>query len=276
MRIALCNEVVAGMEFARQCEFAAALGYDGLEVAPFTLAEEPHLLGATARAALRRAASDAGVAVTGLHWLLVKPSGLSITSADKAVRARTLDVMRRLVGLCAELGGSVLVHGSPAQRRLPEGPEADPARARGVEAFAAIAADAESAGVTYCIEPLAPRETNFVNSLEEAIAIVERIGSPAVRTMIDCSAASLAETAAPAALLDRWLPAGMIAHVQVNDRNGRGPGQGDDRFAPVFAALDRHRYAGVVAVEPFDYVPDGPAAAARAIGYIKGIREALS
>jgi hypothetical protein len=30
-----------------------------------------------------------------------------------------------------------------------------------------------------------------------------------------------------------------------------------------------------VAVEPFDYVPDGPAAAARAIGYIKGILEAL-
>jgi D-psicose/D-tagatose/L-ribulose 3-epimerase len=40
-------------------------------------------------------------------------------------------------------------------------------------------------------------------------------------------------------------------------------------------ALVRHGYAGDIAVEPFDYVPDGPGAAARAIGYIRGILEAL-
>ena len=45
-------------------------------------------------------------------------------------------------------------------------------------------------------------------------------------------------------------------------------------FAPLFAALRKNGYRGDVAVEPFDYVPDGPAAAARAIGYIRGIIEA--
>ena len=83
------------------------------------------------------------------------------------------------------------------------------------------------------------------------------------------------ESAPLAALVDRWLPNGMIAHVQVNDRNRRGPGQGELRFAPLFAALKRHGYAGDIAVEPFDYVPDGPGAAARAIGYVRGILEAL-
>jgi sugar phosphate isomerase/epimerase len=83
------------------------------------------------------------------------------------------------------------------------------------------------------------------------------------------------ETAPLAALVDTWLPAGMIAHVQLNDRNRRGPGQGEQRFAPLLAALVRHGYAGDIAIEPFDYVPDGPAAAARAIGYVKGILEAL-
>ncbi|MBI4611323.1 MAG: hypothetical protein HY726_20220 [Candidatus Rokubacteria bacterium] len=61
-----------------------------------------------------------------------------------------------------------------------------------------------------------------------------------------------------------------------NDTNRRGPGQGDNRFAPVFAARVRHGYAGVVSVEPFDYDPDGPATAARAIGYIRGILETLA
>mgnify|MGYP000851219049 CR=1 FL=1 len=121
MRIALCNEVLAPMPFVEQCAYAAALGYDGIELAPFTIAEAPHRLTNDAQIALRRAAADAGVAITGLHWLLVKPPGLSITSADESLRAMTFEVMQRLIDLCAALGGRVLVHGSPAQRRVPSG-----------------------------------------------------------------------------------------------------------------------------------------------------------
>jgi sugar phosphate isomerase/epimerase len=93
--------------------------------------------------------------------------------------------------------------------------------------------------------------------------------------MLDCSSAGRMEKEPLPALVDRWLPKGVIAHVQVNDRNRRGPGQGEQRFAPLLASLRRHRYAGDIAVEPFDYVPDGPAAAARAIGYVRGLIEAL-
>jgi len=275
MKIALCNEVVAAMPFARQCEFAAALGYDGLEAAPFTFSDEPHLLGGSKAAELRRVSEAAGCPILGLHWLLVKPAGLSITTGDAAVRQRTIEVIRRLVALCAELGGRYLVHGSPAQRRLPEGLGADDARGWAEEAFALAGEAAAKAGVIYCVEPLAPRETNYLNSVGEAAALVERIGNPALRTMIDTSAASQAEAQPVADLLDEWLPKGLIGHVQVNDRNRRGPGQGEDRFAPVFAVLRRHNYAGVVGIEPFDYVPDGPASAARAIGYVRGILEAI-
>jgi D-psicose/D-tagatose/L-ribulose 3-epimerase len=276
LRLALCNEVIAGMDFARQCEFAATLGYDGLEVAPFTLADEPHLIGANQIAGIRRTAEQAGIAICSLHWLLVKPAGLSITSDDPAVRTKTLDVMRRLIALSAELGSKILVHGSPAQRRLPEGSGAAEARKRGIDAFAAIADDAKRAGVTYCIEALATPDANFVNTVAEAVGIVERIGSPHVRTMLDCSASSIMETEPLADLLDRHLPTGMMAHVQFNDRNRRGPGQGDDLFAPVLAALKRNDYRGWAAVEPFDYQPDGPGCASRAIGYLRGIEETLT
>ena len=129
--------------------------------------------------------------------------------------------------------------------------------------------------VVYCIEPLSAEQTPLVNTLEEAAAIVEAVGNPAVKSMLDCSAAGRMEKEPLAALVDRWLPKGVIAHVQVNDRNRQGPGQGEQRFAPLVAALKRHGYAGDIAVEPFDYVPDGPAAAARAIGYLRGILEAL-
>jgi len=274
VKIALCNEVLADMPFDRQCGLAAALGYDGLELAPYTLGAEPHRVDAEARKRVRQAARIAKIDIIGLHWLLVSPKGLSITSPDAALRRKTVDVMRGLIGLCAELGGKVLVHGSPAQRAVAEGQALQSARALAIESWAAIARDAERAGVTYCIEPLSRDQTPIVNTLAEAADIVNAIGSPAVRTMLDTSSAGLSESRPLAELIDEYVPSGLIAHVQINDRNREGPGQGDDRFAPIFAALRRNRYAGVVSVEPFIYRPDGPTAAARAIGYVRGLLEA--
>src|SRR6185436_15805623 len=275
MRIALCNEVIAPMPFPKQCEYAAKLGYDGLEIAPYTLSDEPHRLGAAQLAAARAAAADAGIAVTGLHWLLLKPAGLSICSKDENIRKKTVDVMLALIDQCAELGGRYLVHGSPQQRRVDSGDTRAAAMARAQESFAAVAERAQKAGVVYCIEPLSDDQTQLINTLEEAAQLVTEIGNPAVRSMLDCSSAGRMEKEPLGALVERWLPKGTIAHVQVNDRNRRGPGQGEQRFAPLFSALKRCGYGGDVAVEPFDYVPDGPGAAARAIGYIKGILEAI-
>ena len=275
MRIALCNEVIAPMPFPQQCEYAAKLGYDGLEIAPYTLSDEPHRLGSAQIAAARAAAEDSGVAVTGLHWLLLKPAGLSISSKDENVRKRTIDVMLAFIDQCAELGGRYLVHGSPHQRRVDPGETRAAAMARARDSFAAVAERAQKAGVLYCIEPLSSEQTPLINTLQEAAALVDEIGNPAIKSMLDCSSAGRMEKEPLNALVERWLPKGVIAHVQVNDRNRRGPGQGEQRFAPLFASLKKHGYRGDVAVEPFDYVPDGPGAAARAIGYIRGIMEAL-
>lgn len=273
--IALCNEVVRDRPFAAQCDLAAALGYDALEVAPFTLAEDPAALAPARIASLRRAAEAAGVRVSGLHWLLTAPPGLSITSADPAVRARTLAHMHAMIDLCAALGGDVLVHGSPDQRRLSgEDPEGDAERGRA--AFADVAEHAHRAGVRYCIEPLSPQETRFVTHWAEAAAIVRAVDHPGLRTMIDTRAARLGEREPVTTVLERGLRDGSVAHVHLNDRNRRGPGQGDDGFADVVALLLREGYAGTVAVEPFDYHPDGAAAAARAIGYLQGLIEALA
>ena len=276
MKLSLCNEVIRELPFERQCVLAAQLGYAGLEVAPFTLGEEIWAAPATQRSAWRRALSDAGIAVSGLHWLLVSPAGLSITTPDKATWDRTVDILRRLIELCAEFGGAYLVHGSPEQRRIGDQPDPLAAAARGESAWAAIADDARKAGVVYCIEPLARPQADFVNTLSESTAIVQRIGNPALRTMVDTLAASLMEPEPVADALRRWLPTGMVRHIQLNDRNRRGPGQGEDRFGPVLQALKDCGYAGWVAMEPFDYYPDGPTCAARSIGYVRGLLETLA
>jgi D-psicose/D-tagatose/L-ribulose 3-epimerase len=279
MKFALCNEVLQPLPFEQQCAMAAALGYDALEVAPFTLAADPMDISDAQALAFKQTAADAGLQISGLHWLLVAPAGLSIASEDAAARARTISVMRRLVELCALMGGQYLVHGSPKQRSVPPGSNREQALARATECFSQVAASARDAGVVYCIEPLSSRETDLINTVAEAARIVDEIASPAVKTMIDCSAASQMESEPIAQLMARWMPTGRIAHVQVNDPNRRGPGQGDLRFAPILQTISEMQaaghYRGVVAVEPFVYVPDGCGCAARAIGYLKGLVEAI-
>jgi sugar phosphate isomerase/epimerase len=210
-----------------------------------------------------------------LHWLLVKPEGLSLTDPDAAVRARTIGVMVRMTALCAELGGTVLVHGSPKQRQIAPGDTHAVALARMHDGLAKVARAAADGGVIYCIDPLARQETAVLNTVAEAAELGRAVDHPHLRTMIDCSAAGLTEADDIPALIDRWLPTGLIAHIQVNDPDRRGPGQGNMKFAPVLAALRRNGYDGTIAVEPFDYSPDGQGAAAFAVGYLRGLLEAL-
>ena len=276
MYLALCNEVLRDLPFADQCRMAAALGYRGLELAPFTLdAEAPHRLPAARRQEIRRIAEDHGLSIVGLHWLLIAPEGLSVTSADAALRRRTTDVLRALVELCADLGGSVLVHGSPMQRRVEDAESPEAARAHLVEALAAEAEAAAAAGVTYCLEPLSTAETRLVNTIAEAAALVDEVGSPALKTMIDTSAAGRSEDRPVAEVIRHWWPTGKLVHVQVNDRNRRAAGQGDDRFGPILAALKDVGWDGPLSAEPFVYDPDGPTTAAVNAGYLRGILEML-
>jgi D-psicose/D-tagatose/L-ribulose 3-epimerase len=274
MEFALCNEVLRGLSLAEQCRFAADLGYAGLEIAPFTLAEDPTRLGDRAVAEMRGIVEDHGLSVTGLHWLMIAPEGLSLTDPDPDVAARTGDAMVALVDLCAGLGGRVLVHGSPAQRQIGRDPAA--ARATAIGHLAAAGAWARAAGVTYCFEPVAADECDFVNLVAEAAAIVEEVGDAGLRTMIDTCHACKGEAEPLAALTERWLPTGLIAHFQLNDRNRRAPGQGNDRFGPLLATLKRAGWTHPLAVEPFVYIPDGPATAARAIGYLRGVLDGLA
>lgn len=274
MKLTLCNEVLREMSLAEQARYAAALGYQGLEIAPFTLdAQAPHELDERAIATVRRTVEAEGLRVSGLHWLLLAPEGLSITDAQPAVIERTRAVIAAQIEVCAQLGGEYLIHGSPKQRELPNVGR-DRARDRAIETLAFAAERAQAAGVDYLLEPLSHDQTAFVNTLDEAVAIVERIGSPAFATMIDCCSAARAEAAPIEELLMRHRPGDRVRHVHVNDPNLRAPGQGELRFGPIVQTLMDAGYDRWIGVEPFDYVPDGRGAAAFAIGTVRACIDA--
>lgn len=268
MKLALCNEVLLPLPLSEQCAMAARMGYSALEIAPFTLAADPFTLDAASSRSVRMATSEHGLKVSSLHWLLVKPEGLSLVTDDAALRRRTLDLLRRLIDFAAACGATVLVHGSPKQRSPAPGQSVVDATQRLTDALAELAQHAEAAGVTYCLEPLGRFETPVINTVAEAAVLVDSIGSPALRTMLDVSAATHNETEPVNEVLRRFLASGHIAHVQLNDRNRRGPGQGDTDQRPVLQVLKDTGYGGWVAVEPFKYEPDGPGCAKACAGHV--------
>ena len=276
MKLSLCNEVLQPLTLDAQCQAAARMGYDALEIAPFTLTDNPETLDAAAARQVRGTAHSHGLAVSSLHWLLVKPDGLSLVTHDAALRQRTLDLLRRLIDFTAACGARVLVHGSPRQRSPAPGQSVADASQRFEAAMAELAPHAQAAGVVYCIEPLGRFETAVINTVAEAAVLVDRIGSPALRTMLDVSAASHSETEPVHEVLRRFLASGHIAHVQVNDKNRRGPGQGDTDQRPVLQVLKDTGYSGWVAVEPFEYLPDGPGCAHASAQHVRDLWRTLS
>jgi sugar phosphate isomerase/epimerase len=268
VKFALCNELFGDAPFEETCRVAASMGYAGLEVAPFTLSEEPATIPAERRRALRETAARHGVELLGLHWLLVKPPGMYITSPDAAVRGRTSAFFRALVDLCADLGGNVMIIGSPKQRSLLPGVSLERAIGYAIEVLSPSLPVAAERGVTLAFEPLTPGDTDFVTTVDQAIALIDRVGHPNFRLNVDVRAMSSESKSVPDIIRSAR---GYIAHVQVNDPNNLGPGMGEVRYEPIVAALREVGYDGWLSVEAFDFSP-GPGRIAReSIAYLRRV-----
>ncbi len=260
MRFAICNETWQHEQlgFAEVCSRARAIGYEGLEIAPFTLAQDPAKLTLAQARHMGRIARDAGLEVVGLHWLLVKPAGLHLTTPDGAVRARTVEFARHLARVCAALGGRVMVWGSPKQRSLDASWKRADAEARAADALRAVCVEAGACGVELAIEPLGPGETNYLNTADETVELIRRVGHPACRLHLDVKAMSTEPESIPS-LIARHRP--LTAHFHANDPNLRGPGMGEVDFKPIAQALKASGYRRWVSVEVFDYSPSADAIA---------------
>jgi sugar phosphate isomerase/epimerase len=266
MKYAICNETFEGWEHARICARIAELGYTGLEVAPFTLAPRITDVSAARRAELRKQAEAAGVQIIGLHWLLAKTEGFHLTSADAAVRKRTGDYLAEMATAAADMGGDILVLGSPFQRNIPEGYTRAQAEDFALDTLSHCLPALEKGRVFLCLEPLTPAETNFMNTAAEGAAICRRLANPYVKLHLDVKAMSAEAKPTPDVIRENKE---FFRHFHANDPNKRGPGFGNTDFKPIFQALRDVNYTGWVSVEVFDYSPDPDTIARESIRYMR-------
>lgn len=271
-RHATCNEAFEKWDFAESCRTMKRLGYEGIEVAPFTLAEDPATVTAARRREVKDIIASEGLSFVGLHWLMVSPKGLHVTTPDQSLREKSWLHIRNLIDLCADLGpNGVMVFGSPKQRSAVDGLTPAEATRNYVEGMRSVAPHAEARGVKLLIEALPLEQTDVVLSLEEAVAHVNDINSPAVRTMFDTHNA-VDEKEDHDVLVDRYFD--YIEHVHVNETDGSHcgwvkPGARAYDFVPLLKTLKRRNYQKWVSLEAFDFTPGADKLAAESINYLQ-------
>ena len=265
-KMAICNETFGDWPFERVFALAAECGYQGIEVAPFTIANDVTDIPAERRREIRKQAEGAGLQIIGLHWLLARTKGFHLTSPDADVRRRTADYLGELARFCADLGGGLLIFGSPKQRNLQAGVD----RSTGLRYAAEVLTDAlpvlEQTNVRLALEPLSPKITNFLSTAAEAVELIQRVNSPRCQLILDCLAMST-ESASIPDLLRRYRR--QLIHFHANDPCRRGPGFGDLDFVPIFRTLSDIDFGGWVSVEVFDYSPGPEQLARRSIEYMR-------
>jgi len=106
MHWAICNEIFKEWPLEKAFPFIAKTGYQGVEIAPFTLAPLITDIPATRRREIRHRAEDAGLVVTGIHWVLAFTEGMHVNHPDPASRQRAADYLQHAVDFCADLGGT--------------------------------------------------------------------------------------------------------------------------------------------------------------------------
>ena len=271
MKYALCNEMFGDAEFADVFSTMRRLGYTGIEIAPFTLIPGAETVDVrdvpmSKRQKVKQMAADAGLEVVGLHWLLAKTQGFYLTSPERSVRQKTAEYLKALAELCRDLGGSIMVLGSPGQRNLLPGVDHEQAEEYAAEVLTAAMPVLADCGVTLALEPLGPAEGDFLNTAQSAIRLAERIDSPHCKLHLDVKAMSSEPQPIEQVIRDSrdW-----VVHFHANDPNLLGPGMGEVDFAPIFAALKQIDYDGWVSVEVFKYEPSGEEIARQSINYMQ-------
>lgn len=268
MKFAMCNEFCVNWAVEDVFKLARDTGYDGVEIAPFTLADSVLEVSGVRREAIRKAAEQTGVEIIGLHWLLVKPEGLYVTSPDAELRRRTRDYFAALIHFCADLGGDRLVIGSPKNRNLLPGVTYQMAWNWSVETFKSLMDTAEERQVKLCLEPLDVTECTFINSVAEGVQMCREIGHPNFRVHLDVKAMCGEGKGEPLADIIHGAR-GYAGHFHVNDANRNGPGWGNTDYAPIVKAVRDIGYDDYASVEVFDFRYKPEEIATRSLAFLK-------
>ena len=267
MKFGICSEIFKEWgDIGRAIDYVKETGYDGLEIAPFTLSQYVTDIPQSLRSEIVRRADQAKLDILGIHWVFVGPDGLHLTHPDPEIRAFTAQYLIDLIQFCGDVGGKVLIFGSPKQRNVARDVTYNQAFGYAREVFEKALPTCETHGVTICMEQLTHLETNFCQTVEETVELIDAVGHPNFQLLLDTKAMAFQPRSRPELIRDYGK---YLRHYHANDENMNGPGWGDTAFGPIFEALKDIAYNDYVSVEVFKFEPGPEAIATKSLDYLR-------
>jgi sugar phosphate isomerase/epimerase len=274
-RYAMCNESMAELSWAQQCQIVSNAGYKGIEIAAFTLVKEGvGEIGQARRKEMVSVMRSVGIECAGLHWLLAPPpKGLHFTTPDAAIAKKTIAYFNELIDFCGDLDGPYMIFGSPKQRNT-KNISIEEAKKVFAENLTAVADHAQQRGVKILIEALGKRLTDVVNTLAEALELAKQVNHPAIQIMFDFSNTD-DETEHFDVLLRKYYK--YIHHIHVQEMSGKylGTGTAVNDYVKAFQTLKDLRYDKWISLEVFDFSPGGKRIAEESMKTLKQIERKL-
>lgn len=267
MRYAICNELFEGQPLEDYLPLVASLGYTGLEVAPFAFDKHVAEMSADEAREVGKRIRGHGLEVVAMHWLLARTQGLHINSPDREARDRATAHLTTLIRRCGDMGASIMVFGSPAQRAVLPGVREEEAFDRAVNFFRRVAPVAQEEGIVIAMEPLARDSNNFVYTKDQAVRLIEAVSHPSFALHLDVRAMSDEGRPIPDIMREGRH---YLRHFHVNDGD-IAPGMGSLDFGPILRTLREIGYGGWVSVEVFDFSAGPERIARESIAYLRSL-----
>lgn len=244
--VAVSNIVWAGQASEPFLDVLAEEGAKGLELAASLVWEEPVDTTSAQRASWRRTVESRGLKIIGLHSLLYTRKELQLLDIGEGGQ-RVRDYLKRIVDVCADLGGVSLVLGGPRNRLRGDLPLHE-ANERCAENLNEVGEYAAENGCYIALESLPPPNCDFITNLHECVEMVRLANTIGVRVHFDTGAADIAEADTSEDTLLSFIR--QIGHCHINDYELVLPGsktpQSHLRWSRLLTAAD---YRGWVSIE---------------------------
>lgn len=268
MKFSICNDTYTDRDCHQAAQHAASIGYQGLELAPSTIWEDPGSITPQQASKLSSDIHSTGLEIVGFHWLLTGAQDMHLTHPDTKLQDHLVDYVTHLARLCSDMGGKIMVWGSPALRNLEEDWSRDEAEKRAIDALHRICLKLAPLGVSLALEPLAKWETNFWTTADETWTTIEKVDHPNCQLHLDCKAMH-DEDEGMSEIIYRHKD--HFIHFHANDPNLLGPGMGELDLKPVGQTLRDIGYQDWISVETFKPGPGPEEIARQSIEYMKTV-----
>lgn len=186
MNLSFSNIALESFNHIKELHILSEIGFKGLEVAPSKVWEDVNSTTYSEVKDYKKKVESTGLEIIGLHSLFWDQPDLSLFSNNET-RGKTLSFLVHLSKICSDLGGYFLVFGSP-QARKRNGLDVEDADCIAIDFFLELSTKIETHGTCLVIEALGVDESDYINSLEHALKITEKVDRKEFLSHVDAKA----------------------------------------------------------------------------------------